>query len=72
MDPEQRASSQGTFRPRLTRPPTAAVSWIGIAVAAVFAYFAVRNVRFGDVWHGLRASDYCNILFPEMCASSIT
>jgi uncharacterized protein (TIRG00374 family) len=67
MDPEQRASSQGTFRPRLTRPPTAAVLWIGIAVAAVFAYFAVRNVRFGDVWHGLRASNYW-WLFPAYAA----
>jgi hypothetical protein len=38
--------------------PTAALSWAGIAVSALFAYFAVRHVRFTDVWHGLRASSY--------------
>jgi glycosyltransferase 2 family protein len=58
MDPEQRVSSRGTFRSRLARPPTAAVPWIGIALAAAFAYFAIHNVRFADVWHGLRTSNY--------------
>ena len=30
-----------------------AVTWVGLLVSAVFAYFAVRNVRYGDVWDGL-------------------
>jgi uncharacterized protein (TIRG00374 family) len=32
--------------------------WIGLAVSAGFTYLALRNVRFGDVWAGLRASNY--------------
>jgi uncharacterized protein (TIRG00374 family) len=31
---------------------------VGLAVSAVFAYLAVRDVRFGDVWTALRASNY--------------
>jgi glycosyltransferase 2 family protein len=36
----------------------AALSWAGLLVSALFAYLAVRNVRFGDVWDGLRTSNY--------------
>jgi uncharacterized protein (TIRG00374 family) len=44
---------------RLTTPRLATVlSWGGLVVSALFAYLAVRNVRFGDVWDGLRASNY--------------
>jgi glycosyltransferase 2 family protein len=32
--------------------------WAGLIVSALFAYLAVRHVRFGDVWQGLRSSDY--------------
>jgi glycosyltransferase 2 family protein len=32
--------------------------WIGLAVSAAFAYFAVRNVKLGDTWDALRTSHY--------------
>lgn len=32
--------------------------WVGFAVSGVFTYLAVRNVHFGDVWKGLRESNY--------------
>ncbi len=35
-----------------------ALVWLGFAVSAVFTYLAVRNVRFGDVWEGLRESNW--------------
>ena len=34
-----------------------ALVWAGFAVSAVFAYLAVRDVRFDDVWTGLRESN---------------
>jgi uncharacterized protein (TIRG00374 family) len=70
MDPEQRASSQGMFKSLSARPSTAAAPWIGIALAAVFAYFAIRNVRFADVWHGLRTSNYWWLL-PAYAALAV-
>jgi uncharacterized protein (TIRG00374 family) len=33
-------------------------TWVGLLVSALFAYLAVRHVRFGDVWQGLRSSNY--------------
>lgn len=49
----------GHGAPRLARTRVRrASSWIGLVVSAVFAYAAVRNVRLGDVWEGLRASNY--------------
>jgi uncharacterized protein (TIRG00374 family) len=47
-----------TVRSFLSRPSTAVMSWLGLGIAAAFAYFALRDVRFADVWHGLRASNY--------------
>jgi glycosyltransferase 2 family protein len=35
-----------------------ALSWGGLLVSAVFAYLAVRNVDFGEVWDGIRTSNY--------------
>ena len=35
---------------------------LGLLISAVFAYFAVRNVRLGDVWRGLQESNYWWIL----------
>jgi glycosyltransferase 2 family protein len=35
-----------------------ALSWGGLLVSAVFAYFAVRNVAFAEVWDGLQSSNY--------------
>jgi uncharacterized membrane protein YbhN (UPF0104 family) len=35
-----------------------AFSWVGLLVSAAFAYFAVRNVRFAEVWDGLGSSNY--------------
>ena len=32
--------------------------WVGLLVSAGFAYLAVRNVRFSEVWSGLRTSNY--------------
>jgi uncharacterized membrane protein YbhN (UPF0104 family) len=57
-----RKSTEGKVRFSFTRPSTTAASWIGIVIAVVFAYFAVRNVRFADVWHGLRTSNYWLLL----------
>jgi uncharacterized protein (TIRG00374 family) len=31
--------------------------WVGLAVSAVFAYLAIRGVRFHEVWTGLRESN---------------
>jgi uncharacterized protein (TIRG00374 family) len=41
------------------RPSSLAILAVaGLAVSAVFAYLAVRDVRFGAVWEALRASNY--------------
>ncbi len=32
--------------------------WLGLAVSAGFTYLAVRDVRLGEVWDGLKASNY--------------
>src|SRR5438552_1591419 len=40
------------------RTVRSAVVWTGLAVSALFAYLAVRDVRFADVWDALRASNY--------------
>jgi uncharacterized membrane protein YbhN (UPF0104 family) len=44
--------------------------WLGLVVTAVFAYLAVRDVRFADVWHALRASNYW-WLVPALFALAI-
>jgi uncharacterized protein (TIRG00374 family) len=31
--------------------------WTGLAVTVLFGYFAIRDVRFDDVWHAVRDSD---------------
>lgn len=43
---------------RKSRRFRSAASWAGLLVSAAFAYFAVRDVRFADVWHGVRTSNY--------------
>jgi uncharacterized protein (TIRG00374 family) len=43
------------------------IAWLGLLVSAVFAYFAVRDVRLGDVWGGLRTSNYW-WLIPSLLA----
>jgi uncharacterized protein (TIRG00374 family) len=42
----------------LLRVRRAWLSWLGLLVSAGFGYLAVRGVRFGSVWRGLRESDY--------------
>src|SRR5262249_16447479 len=32
--------------------------WAGLAVSALFAYLAVRDVRFGGMWHALSDSNF--------------
>jgi uncharacterized protein (TIRG00374 family) len=44
-------------RPGLDRR-TAGLALVGIVVSAGFTYLALRSVRLGDVWTGLRASNY--------------
>ncbi len=39
------------------RAARSALTWAGLLVSAVFAYFAVRNVHLGDVWDGIRTSN---------------
>jgi uncharacterized protein (TIRG00374 family) len=34
------------------------VAWLGLLVSAGLTYLAVRHVHFGDVWTGLRTSNY--------------
>jgi glycosyltransferase 2 family protein len=34
------------------------LTWGGLLVSVVFAYLAVRNTRFSEVWDGLRTSNY--------------
>lgn len=34
------------------------MAWVGLLVSAGLTYLAVRHVRFGDVWSGLRTSNY--------------
>jgi uncharacterized protein (TIRG00374 family) len=43
---------------RRGRMSAAALSWVGLGISALFAYLAVRNVDFQNVWLGLRASNY--------------
>ncbi|MDP9223684.1 MAG: flippase-like domain-containing protein [Actinomycetota bacterium] len=52
-----RESSSQVSRLR-SRALRSALSWFGLFVSALFAYFAVRHVRFSDVWDGLRTSDF--------------
>jgi glycosyltransferase 2 family protein len=48
-----------TWRARVrSRAFYSALPWAGLLVSALFAYLAVRNVRFGDVWQALRSSNY--------------
>lgn len=44
------------------RKRTLALIWIGFAVSAFFTYVAVRDVHLGDVWQGLKASNYWWVL----------
>src|SRR5574340_1740284 len=32
--------------------------WLGIAVSAVFLYFALRNLQLGEVWEALKTAQY--------------
>jgi len=48
-----------------------ALPWIGLAVSAAFAYLAVRNVNFHDVWRGLRTSNYWWLL-PALLMLAVT
>lgn len=43
---------------RRSRVKRVAIIWLGVAVSAVFAYLAVRNVQFGEVWAGVREGNY--------------
>ena len=40
------------------RTRTLGLIWLGLAVSAVFTYLAVRDVRLGEVWDGLKSSNY--------------
>ena len=39
-----------------------ALVWFGVLVSIVFAYLAIRDVQLGDVWDGLRSSNYLWLL----------
>lgn len=55
-----------------TRRPWAKVALVlaGLAVSGLFAYLAVRDVRFGDVWEGLRESNYWWVV-PALAALAL-
>ncbi len=36
--------------------------WVGIAVSAVFLYFALRNLKLGEVWEALKTAEYIWLL----------
>jgi glycosyltransferase 2 family protein len=48
-----------------------ALTWIGVLVSIVFAYLAVRDVQLGDVWDGLRSSNYL-WLVPAVAMLAVT
>ena len=48
-----------------------AIAWLGLLVSAGFAYLAVRDVDFGEVWDGLAASNYW-WLPPSLAMLAIT
>lgn len=48
----------GAGQPGRRRVPTSYLVWLGFAVSAAFTYVAVRDVRFGEVWAGLKESNY--------------
>jgi uncharacterized protein (TIRG00374 family) len=48
-----------------------AVAWFGVLLSVGFAYLAVRNVRFGDVWRGLSSSNYWWVL-PALVMLAVT
>jgi uncharacterized membrane protein YbhN (UPF0104 family) len=60
-------SLSGRSRPIRGSVARHGVAWLGLLVSAVFAYLAVRNVRVGDVWDGLRESNYWWLL-PSLLA----
>jgi glycosyltransferase 2 family protein len=47
------------------------LAWVGLLVSAGLTYIAVRNVDFGDVWTGLRTSNYW-WLIPALGALALT
>ena len=47
--------SDAASRKRLSRH---VLTWGGLLVSVLFSYLAVRNTHFGDVWNGLRTSNY--------------
>jgi uncharacterized protein (TIRG00374 family) len=51
-------SAQHAAPPPRLGPARAALPWVGLLVSALFAYLAVRHVRYGDVWRGLESSNY--------------
>ena len=55
---EAPGTSLSRFKRLRSRTLHSGLSWAGLLVSAVFAYLAVRDVRFGDVWQGLRTSNY--------------
>ena len=60
INPDQAPIGTLPSRPPRTRRLNRrqALSWAGLLVSAAFAYLAVRHVQFGDVWQGLRTSNY--------------
>src|SRR5436309_10055824 len=57
--------------PERGRRLRAGLPWVGLLVSLVFAYLAVRHVRFAKVWDGLRTSDYW-WLVPALAALVVT
>ena len=53
------------------RQLNAVLPWIGLAVSVAFAYLAVRNVDFHEVWQGLSTSNYWWLL-PAFAMLAIT
>jgi hypothetical protein len=45
--------------------------WIGLVVSIGFAYLAVRDVRWSDVWDGLKSSNYWWVL-PALAMLGVT
>lgn len=69
--PEDSEETRGRFARLRGRTLRSAFSWAGLLVSAVFAYLAVRHVQFGDVWHGLRTSNYWWLL-PALVMLAVT
>src|SRR5205814_243961 len=70
IDVEKLSEERSDYK-MLRKRLRSALPWAGILVSALFAYLAVRHVRFGDVWQGLRTSNYW-WLVPSLAMLGVT